>query len=128
MINEKTIPPTFYDKPILGNINLDQLKNLIIERYNLLNAFFEKKEESVMYKHLKFFNWETNLLEDISTHFILALAFCQSESDRTWFINQETKLFQHHFFHFHHFFCGEPTTFPGAVTKTYSSGFLHIFL
>ena len=44
MINEKTIPPTFYDKPILGNINLDQLKNLIIERYNLLNAFFEKKK------------------------------------------------------------------------------------
>ena len=95
MNNAKTIPPTFYDKPIIGKINLDQLKGLIIERYNLLNAFFEKKEESVMYKYLEKFNWENNLLEDISTHFILSLVFCPSESDRTWFINQETKLFQY---------------------------------
>ena len=95
MTDVKTIPPTFYDKPIIGTINLDQLKDLIIDRYNLLNAFFEKKEEAVMYKYLEKFNWDTNLLEDISTHFILSLAFCPSESDRIWFINQETKLFQY---------------------------------
>ena len=95
MTDVKTIPPTFYDKPIIGTINLDQLKDLIIDRYNLLNAFFEKKEEAVMYKYLEKFNWEKNLLEDISTHFILSLAFCPSESDRIWFINQETKLFQY---------------------------------
>ncbi len=94
MNTPKNIPPTFYDKPLQGNMNLDKLKTLIIERYNLLNAIFEKKEDSILYKYLQNFNWETNLLEDITTHFILALAFSPSESDRTWFINQETTLFQ----------------------------------
>ena len=94
MNTPKNIPPTFYDKPLQGNMNLDKLKTLIIERYNLLNAIFEKKEDSILYKYLQNFNWETNLLEDITTHFILALTFSPSESDRTWFINQETTLFQ----------------------------------
>ena len=48
MNTPKNIPPTFYDKPLQGNMNLDKLKTLIIERYNLLNAIFEKKEDSIL--------------------------------------------------------------------------------
>ena len=98
------IPPTFYDK-IGDNIIMDltKLSELVFQRYKILKAIENSTQKtklnepdvsvSVPYELINF-DWNTNLNNDISSHFILALIMCKNETDMKWFIRHETNLYK----------------------------------
>lgn len=101
---ESDIPPTFYDK--VGQdiiIDISALTKLVIERYKILkriDKFYRRRrkiKQFVKYNLPEEIRWEknddNNIKNDISSHFILLLIMCRNESDKKWFILQETKLY-----------------------------------
>ena len=101
---ESDIPPTFYNK--IGQdiiIDISKLTKLVIERYKILRRiekFYQNKKKIKQYVKDNLpeeIRWEnnddTNIKNDISSHFILALIMCRSESDKRWFTRQEAKLY-----------------------------------
>ena len=101
---ESDIPPTFYNK--VGQdiiMDISKLTKLVIERYKILRRiekFYRKKKKIKQYVKDNLpeeIRWEIDdenyIKNDISSHFILALIMCRNESDKKWFISQETKLY-----------------------------------
>ena len=101
---ESDIPPTFYNK--VGQdiiMDISKLTKLVIERYKILRRiekFYRKKKKIKQFVKDNLpeeIRWEkddeNNIKNDISSHFILALIMCRNESDKKWFISQETKLY-----------------------------------
>ena len=98
------IPPTFYDK-IGDNIIMDltKLSELVFKRYKILKAIENSTQKAKLNEQevsnsfayeLINFDWNTNLNNDISSHFILALIMCKNETDMKWFIRHETNLYK----------------------------------
>ncbi|TKC36854.1 hypothetical protein EI555_018080, partial [Monodon monoceros] len=105
----------FYLQPPSGNISLIEFENLAIDRVKLLKAVenlgvsyvkgseqYQSKLEAELRK-LKF-SYRENLEDEYEprrrdhiSHFILRLAYCQSEELRRWFIQQEMDLLRFRF-------------------------------
>ncbi|XP_019787019.2 DNA primase large subunit isoform X2 [Globicephala melas] len=105
----------FYLQPPSGNISLIEFENLAIDRVKLLKAVenlgvsyvkgseqYQSKLEAELRK-LKF-SYRENLGDEYEprrrdhiSHFILRLAYCQSEELRRWFIQQEMDLLRFRF-------------------------------
>ena len=99
---EKIIPPTFYER-LEDNLNfdLDQLIYITTLRYKLLRdvEYFSRKRYT-FYKIIKNkippeLSWtnEETIINDIASHFLLALAMCNTNKNMNWFINQESILY-----------------------------------
>ncbi|PNJ23841.1 PRIM2 isoform 2 [Pongo abelii] len=105
----------FYLQPPCENISLIEFENLAIDRVKLLKSVenlgvsymkgteqYQSKLESELRK-LKF-SYRENLEDEYEprrrdhiSHFILRLAYCQSEELRRWFIQQEMDLLRFRF-------------------------------
>uniref|UniRef100_A0A2K6CHF8 DNA primase large subunit n=2 Tax=Cercopithecinae TaxID=9528 RepID=A0A2K6CHF8_MACNE len=105
----------FYLQPPSENISLIEFENLAIDRVKLLKSVenlgvsyvkgteqYQSKLESELRK-LKF-SYRENLEDEYEprrrdhiSHFILRLAYCQSEELRRWFIQQEMDLLRFRF-------------------------------
>ncbi|XP_075058666.1 DNA primase large subunit isoform X2 [Mixophyes fleayi] len=105
----------FYQLPPTENISLSEFETFAIERLKLLKAIenlgvsyvkhtddYNKKLESELRKlkfpfHLLQDDPYDQRRKDYISHFILRLAYCQSEDLRRWFIQQEMDLFKFRF-------------------------------
>uniref|UniRef100_A0A8D1UF97 DNA primase large subunit n=1 Tax=Sus scrofa TaxID=9823 RepID=A0A8D1UF97_PIG len=105
----------FYLQPPSENISLTEFENLAVERLKLLKSVenlgvsyvkgteqYQSKLEAELRK-LKF-SYRENLEDEYEprrrdhiSHFILRLAYCQSEDLRRWFIQQEMDLLRFRF-------------------------------
>ncbi|MBZ3886393.1 DNA primase large subunit [Sciurus carolinensis] len=105
----------FYLQPPTENISLIEFENLAIDRVKLLKAVenlgvsyvkgteqYQSKLETEI-RRLKF-SYRENLEDEYEprrrdhiSHFILRLAYCQSEDLRRWFIQQEMDLLRFRF-------------------------------
>ncbi|XP_027794083.1 DNA primase large subunit isoform X2 [Marmota flaviventris] len=105
----------FYLQPPTENISLREFENLAIDRVKLLKSVenlgvsyvkgteqYQSKLEAEIRK-LKF-SYRENLEDEYEprrrdhiSHFILRLAYCQSEDLRRWFIQQEMDLLRFRF-------------------------------
>uniref|UniRef100_A0A8C1T9Q7 DNA primase large subunit n=1 Tax=Cyprinus carpio TaxID=7962 RepID=A0A8C1T9Q7_CYPCA len=104
----------FYGQPPLENISLTEFETFAVERLKLLKTVenlgvscvknseqYTKKLDAEISKF--FFNKEDGISEyekrrkDHISHFILRLAYCQTEDLRRWFIQQEMDLFRYRF-------------------------------
>lgn len=101
------MPPTFYDSvdSSMKTIKISELKELVITRYKALKEIYKgaenkNKEKLSNNKNvinlIEPFDWknDSKLINDVSSHFILALIMSRSESEIQWFIRQEAKLFK----------------------------------
>ncbi|XP_064912251.1 DNA primase large subunit isoform X3 [Columba livia] len=105
----------FYLEPPTENISLVEFESLAIDRLKLLKTVenlgvsyvkngdqYNSKLESELrklkfpYKALTDDDYEARRKDHIS-HFILRLAYCQSEELRRWFLQQEMDLFRYRF-------------------------------
>ncbi|KAK2533993.1 Prim2, partial [Columba guinea] len=105
----------FYLEPPTENISLVEFESLAIDRLKLLKTVenlgvsyvrnsdqYNSKLESELrklkfpYKALADDDYEARRKDHIS-HFILRLAYCQSEELRRWFLQQEMDLFRYRF-------------------------------
>ncbi|KAK2544834.1 Prim2 [Columba livia] len=105
----------FYLEPPTENISLAEFESLAIDRLKLLKTVenlgvsyvknsdqYNSKLESELrklkfpYKALTDDDYEARRKDHIS-HFILRLAYCQSEELRRWFLQQEMDLFRYRF-------------------------------
>ncbi|XP_065488220.1 DNA primase large subunit isoform X3 [Caloenas nicobarica] len=105
----------FYLEPPTENISLAEFESLAIDRLKLLKIvenlgvtyvrnsdLYNSKLESELrklkfpYKALADDDYEARRKDHIS-HFILRLAYCQSEELRRWFLQQEMDLFRYRF-------------------------------
>uniref|UniRef100_A0A669EC29 DNA primase large subunit n=1 Tax=Oreochromis niloticus TaxID=8128 RepID=A0A669EC29_ORENI len=100
----------FYGQPPLENISLSEFETFAVERLKLL-----KTVENLGVSHVKLTDLYISKLEkelkksqsgpteyekrrkDHISHFILRLAYCQTEDLRRWFIQQEVDLFRFRF-------------------------------
>ncbi|XP_067466002.1 DNA primase large subunit [Thunnus thynnus] len=117
------LPLQFYGQPPLENISLNEFETFAVERLKLLKTTenlgvsyvkqsdqYTNKMESEL-RNLNFpyrsdaddrkvvqgpTEYEKRRKDHIS-HFILRLAYCQTEDLRRWFIQQEVDLFRHRF-------------------------------
>ncbi|XP_048452955.1 DNA primase large subunit isoform X2 [Rhincodon typus] len=111
-------PIQFYEQPPTENVSLQDFENFAMERLKLLKCVetlgvshvrtseaYNKKLENE-FRKLKFpyrVSSEERLDEyeirrkDHISHFILRLAYCQSEDLRRWFIQQELEVFRFRF-------------------------------
>uniref|UniRef100_A0A673BL10 DNA primase large subunit n=1 Tax=Sphaeramia orbicularis TaxID=375764 RepID=A0A673BL10_9TELE len=116
LIRKSLILMQFYGQPPLENISLTEFETFAVERLKLLKTVetlgvsfvkhseqYSKKLESE-FKNLNFpYRPETVSIEfekrrkDHISHFILRLAYCQTEDLRRWFIQQEVDLFRYRF-------------------------------
>ncbi|XP_047207779.1 DNA primase large subunit isoform X1 [Girardinichthys multiradiatus] len=116
--NSKTVlyaqPLQFYGQPPLENISLSEFESFAVDRLKLLKTVenlgvsyvkyseqYSKKLEAEL-KTLNFpYRTEVDDPEkqrkDHISHFILRLAYCQTEDLRRWFIQQEVDLFRYRF-------------------------------
>ncbi|MED6271506.1 DNA primase large subunit, partial [Characodon lateralis] len=116
--NPKTVlytqPLQFYGQPPLENISLSEFESFAVDRLKLLKTL-----ENLGVSHSKYSEQYSNKLEpelkalnfpyrtevdepekqrkDHISHFILRLAYCQTEDLRRWFIQQEVDLFRYRF-------------------------------
>uniref|UniRef100_A0A8C5NBN6 DNA primase large subunit n=1 Tax=Gouania willdenowi TaxID=441366 RepID=A0A8C5NBN6_GOUWI len=109
-------PLQFYGQPPLENISLTEFETFAVDRLKLLktveNVGVSYLKGSPQYvkklvaesKNLNFpYRLESGLSEpdkrrkDHISHFILRLAYCQTEDLRRWFIQQEVDLFRYRF-------------------------------
>jgi DNA primase large subunit len=95
---------TFYLEPPSGEVSIEMFEDLGVKRLQVL-----KKIENLTAKG----NTITNLDEELHklvnkyelnkgsvdriSHFILRLAFCTTQENRTWFIDKEIRLFRYRF-------------------------------
>uniref|UniRef100_A0A3B4A007 DNA primase large subunit n=1 Tax=Periophthalmus magnuspinnatus TaxID=409849 RepID=A0A3B4A007_9GOBI len=102
----------FYGQPPIENISLTEFETLAVERLKLLKTVenvgishvkvseeYKKKLDSE-FKNLNFPNKESEYdkrRKDHISHFILRLAYCQTEDLRRWFIQQEVDIFRYRF-------------------------------
>ncbi|XP_059214789.1 DNA primase large subunit [Centropristis striata] len=116
-------PLQFYGQPPLENISLTEFEAFAVDRLKLLKTIenvgvsYVKQSENYMKKleyELKALNflyradasqsghseYEKRRKDHIS-HFILRLAYCQTEDLRRWFIQQEVDLFRYRFSDLH---------------------------
>ncbi|KAM9726242.1 DNA primase large subunit [Menidia menidia] len=107
-------PLQFYGEPPLENISLSEFETLAVERLKLLKTVenlgvscvklseqYSKKLEGEL-KALNFpYGSDSDDIDkrrkDHISHFILRLAYCQTEDLRRWFIQQEIDLFRYRF-------------------------------
>lgn len=107
-------PLQFYGQPPLENISLSEFESFAVDRLKLLKTIenlgvsyvkhveqYKKKLETEI-KALNFpYRAAAGELEkrrkDHISHFILRLAYCQTEDLRRWFIQQEVDLFRYRF-------------------------------
>jgi DNA primase large subunit len=98
----KDIP--LYKTPPQGCINVETLESLINTRHSILHMIESKNQNEVqsgkttiikqaLDKYETQIGWESNVENDIVSHFVLSLAFCKNEQDRIWFATMESKLF-----------------------------------
>uniref|UniRef100_A0AAR2JKB8 DNA primase large subunit n=1 Tax=Pygocentrus nattereri TaxID=42514 RepID=A0AAR2JKB8_PYGNA len=98
-----------YGQPPLENISLSEFETFAVERLKLLKtvenlgvSFVKMSEQYSKKLHAEIsglnfpFRPEKRRKDHIS-HFILRLAYCQTEDLRRWFIQQEMDLFRHRF-------------------------------
>ena len=94
------IPPTFYDKILPINININSLKSLVKARFEMLQLLEQSSNASIkdisMKQKAKAINWDIQegIENDIASHFILGLIYCRFDSERNWFALQEARLFK----------------------------------
>ncbi|VDO00353.1 unnamed protein product [Rodentolepis nana] len=122
-ISSRNLTPRiqFYNEPPVHTIELEHLEQLAIERLKILKCIesvgqdfirgskeYDGKLSAELCKIgpiAKSFtltsNQPKNLAEDIhndvTSHFILQIAYCRSETMRRWFIQQELDLFRYRF-------------------------------
>ncbi|XP_038152150.1 DNA primase large subunit [Cyprinodon tularosa] len=106
-------PLQFYGQPPLENISLSEFESFAVDRLKLLKTVenlgvsyvkhseqYSKKMEAE-FKTLNFpYRTEDGAekrRKDHISHFILRLAYCQTEDLRRWFIQQEVDLFRYRF-------------------------------
>uniref|UniRef100_A0AAR2L4S1 DNA primase large subunit n=1 Tax=Pygocentrus nattereri TaxID=42514 RepID=A0AAR2L4S1_PYGNA len=96
-----------YGQPPLENISLSEFETFAVERLKLLKtvenlgvSFVKMSEQYSKKLHAEISagpsEYEKRRKDHIS-HFILRLAYCQTEDLRRWFIQQEMDLFRHRF-------------------------------
>ncbi|KAM0683707.1 DNA primase subunit pri2 [Mitosporidium daphniae] len=111
---------SFYDEFPVHEIRLEILERLAISRLKLLKAienyyariqhggvsdahFISSAEERLMPLHSnaahKGYPLDEERLNDITSHFILRLAYCRREESRRWFVNQEAAMLRWRFQH-----------------------------
>uniref|UniRef100_A0A8C9YY81 DNA primase large subunit n=1 Tax=Sander lucioperca TaxID=283035 RepID=A0A8C9YY81_SANLU len=106
-------PLQFYGQPPLENISLSEFEAFAVDRLKLLKTIenlgvsyvklseqYTKKLESES-KALNFLYRPDKRRKDHISHFILRLAYCQTEDLRRWFIQQEVDLFRYRFNELH---------------------------
>ncbi|XP_072414489.1 DNA primase large subunit [Chiloscyllium punctatum] len=115
-------PIQFYEQPPTENVSLQDFENFAVERLKLLKCIetlgvsyirasesYNKKLEAEFRKlrfpyrvssEEKLDEYEIRRKDHIS-HFILRLAYCQSEDLRRWFIQQELEVFRFRFNELH---------------------------
>ncbi|XP_067120571.1 DNA primase large subunit-like [Centruroides vittatus] len=110
----------FYTIPPIGNISLKEFEDFAIERLQLLcviervglkhmkssedyrlaliNELKKKKLDKNIKRNVEIEDMTNTLYDerqkDHISHFILRLAYCRTEQQRRWFINQEVDLFK----------------------------------
>uniref|UniRef100_A0A8C2Q7T4 DNA primase large subunit n=1 Tax=Cyprinus carpio TaxID=7962 RepID=A0A8C2Q7T4_CYPCA len=109
----------FYGQPPLENISLTEFETFAVERLKLLKSvenigvsYVKNSEQYVKKLEAEFSRtseYEKRRKDHIS-HFILRLAYCQTEDLRRWFIQQEMDLFRYRF---------------GELTSKHKTDFLH---
>uniref|UniRef100_A0A8C7WMY9 DNA primase large subunit n=1 Tax=Oryzias sinensis TaxID=183150 RepID=A0A8C7WMY9_9TELE len=103
-------PLQFYGEPPLENISLAEFETFAVERLKLLktveNLGVSYVKHGSQYKlkmdnELRLLHFpyrpDTKRRKDHISHFILRLAYCQTEDLRRWFIQQEVDLFRYRF-------------------------------
>ncbi|KAL5107859.1 DNA primase large subunit [Taenia crassiceps] len=121
-VRDRFIPRIqFYGEPPTHTIELEQLEHLAIERLKVLKCVeavgqdfirgskdYDERltvELSKLGSIGKSFTLTSNQLKnvaediyrDVTSHFILQIAYCRSDSMRRWFIQQESDLFRYRF-------------------------------
>uniref|UniRef100_A0A3P8VT54 DNA primase large subunit n=1 Tax=Cynoglossus semilaevis TaxID=244447 RepID=A0A3P8VT54_CYNSE len=99
----------FYGQPPLENVSLIEFETFAVERLKLLKAVenlgvrhlktsedYEKKLQQELRSSIGLSDYDKQRKDHIS-HFILRLAYCQTEDLRRWFIQQEVDLFRFRF-------------------------------
>uniref|UniRef100_A0A7N6B727 DNA primase large subunit n=1 Tax=Anabas testudineus TaxID=64144 RepID=A0A7N6B727_ANATE len=95
----------FYGQPPLENISLSEFETFAVDRLKLLKTIenlgvsYVKQSDQYIKKlesESKIMQYITTINDHIS-HFILRLAYCQTEDLRRWFIQQEVDLFRYRF-------------------------------
>uniref|UniRef100_A0A8B9RMU7 DNA primase large subunit n=1 Tax=Astyanax mexicanus TaxID=7994 RepID=A0A8B9RMU7_ASTMX len=99
-----------YVQPPLENISLSEFETFAVERLKLLKtvenlgvSYVKTTEQYTKKLHASFTKSQVGPSEyekrrkDHISHFILRLAYCQTEDLRRWFIQQEMDLFRHRF-------------------------------
>uniref|UniRef100_A0A672IHR6 DNA primase large subunit n=1 Tax=Salarias fasciatus TaxID=181472 RepID=A0A672IHR6_SALFA len=113
-------PLQFYGQPPLENISLSEFETFAVDRLKLLKTVetlgvsYVKASEQYSFKLMnesKSLNFPyrpepgpteyDKRRKDHISHFILRLAYCQTEDLRRWFIQQEVDLFRHRFSELH---------------------------
>lgn len=108
--NNQQITVPLYDSAPTGSILTEELESLISTRIQILNhveARGQKSDAANMSSasfgnlflpniesNIGWLNSETNSNDKVS-HFIVSIAFCRNEQERTWFANLESKLFSY---------------------------------
>uniref|UniRef100_A0A8C7KR27 DNA primase large subunit n=1 Tax=Oncorhynchus kisutch TaxID=8019 RepID=A0A8C7KR27_ONCKI len=105
----------FYGQPPIENISLSEFETFAVDRLKLLKTvenlgvsyvktselYTKKLDAEEFLPGLNVRNCETDEYEkrrkDHISHFILRLAYCQTEDLRRWFIQQEIDLFRYRF-------------------------------
>uniref|UniRef100_A0AAQ6IC21 DNA primase large subunit n=1 Tax=Anabas testudineus TaxID=64144 RepID=A0AAQ6IC21_ANATE len=100
----------FYGQPPLENISLSEFETFAVDRLKLLKTienlgvsyvkqsdqYIKKLESESKMLNFPYSEYEKRRKDHIS-HFILRLAYCQTEDLRRWFIQQEVDLFRYRF-------------------------------
>uniref|UniRef100_A0A7N8XZX8 DNA primase large subunit n=1 Tax=Mastacembelus armatus TaxID=205130 RepID=A0A7N8XZX8_9TELE len=105
----------FYGQPPLENISLSEFETFAVDRLKLLKTVenlgvsyvklseqytkkLENESKNLNFPHRLDINKSTDKRrKDYISHFILRLAYCQTEDLRRWFIQQEVDLFRYRF-------------------------------
>jgi DNA primase large subunit len=96
-----------YDSIPSSKIQVEELEELLNCRFNILTAIDFKFQTDKNVKLTHFLNdnekkigWTEKIENDKISHYILSLALCNTEQDRNWFIQNETRLFVQRIHHY----------------------------
>ncbi|KAI8100419.1 hypothetical protein M9435_006903 [Picochlorum sp. BPE23] len=107
--NGRVVMVSMYDEAPDGDISLEEFERFAVDRLHVLRGIEDLKARN--YKgdelldrivklaqvHLKDATKESTMRKDVASHYVLRLAFCQTEDKRKWFLNQECELFRARF-------------------------------